>query len=258
MIDALPLFPISAMLIGLWSSVHCLAMCGGLAAAAGHRSRSSPIPIRSRAERGIELLAWQLGRIVSYTFMGSLAGAIGAGFLGLAPIEGIRHATMALANIFLIALALHLLRISRWVLYLEQVGSLIWKWLGPMASRSLTPAPIEGILPPPPLWVTMIRAAKIGVIWGWLPCGLVYTMLMTAAVTGGALSGGLWMLAFGLGTIPALWLASMTAGHLLSGPRADRFRQAAGLMILIFGLWGLARAVGLAPAGWLDAFCITP
>lgn len=256
MADALSLFPVSAFLVGIWSSAHCLAMCGGLAAAAGHRSRISPI--RSKAERGLELLAWQGGRITSYAFMGGVAGAIGAGFLSLAPIEGIRHVTMALANLMLIGLALHLLRISRWVLVLEQWGSVVWKWLGPLATRSLTPAPIEGILPPPPLWVTMGRAARIGLLWGWLPCGLVYTMVVTAAVTGGAVSGALWMLAFGLGTIPALWLASMTAGQLLAGPRADRFRQAAGGLILVFGLWGLARAVGIAPPGWLDAFCITP
>ncbi|MBM3375890.1 MAG: sulfite exporter TauE/SafE family protein [Betaproteobacteria bacterium] len=68
MADALSLFPLSAFLVGIWSSAHCLAMCGGLAAAAGHRSRISPI--RSKAERGLELFAWQWGRITSYAFMG--------------------------------------------------------------------------------------------------------------------------------------------------------------------------------------------
>lgn len=232
-------------------------MCGGLAAAAGQRSRISPI--RTRSERGMELLAWQLGRVSSYIFMGALAGAIGAGFLSLAPIEGVRHATMAFANLLLIALALHLLRVSQWVVRLEQIGSHLWKWLAPLAAKSLTPAPIEGLLPPPPLWRTMARAARIGLLWGWLPCGLVYTMVITASVSGGVASGALWMLGFGLGTIPALWLASMTAGQAFTqGPRADRLRQTAGLLILVFGLWGLARAVGLAPPGWLDAFCITP
>jgi sulfite exporter TauE/SafE len=207
----------------------------------------------------MELLAWQLGRVTSYTLVGTLAGAVGAGFLSLAPIEGLRHATMAFANLLLIALALHLLRVSQWVVRIEQLGAHLWKWIAPLAARSLTPAPVEGLLPPPPLWRTMIRAGRIGLIWGWLPCGLVYTMVITASVSGGAGSGALWMLGFGLGTIPALWLTSMTAGQWRAdGPRADTLRRAAGILILVFGLWGLARAVGIAPAGWVDAFCITP
>ena len=102
------------------------------------------------------------------------------------------------------------------------------------------------------------RAARVGALWGWLPCGLVYSMVLTAAVSGSALKGFAWMLAFGLGTLPSLFLASWASGLVLSGHRSDRIRQAAGLLIVSFALWGLARSLGLAPPGWLDVLCITP
>ena len=235
-------------------------MCGGLAAAAGHRSRSAPGLISPLA-RGTELLAWQLGRVGSYSLMGAIAGAVGGAFLAITAIDALRHGAMVLANLMLLALGLHLLRISRLITQLETQLGRLWRFIQPFAVASLTPSgpgPSEshGSLA---LSLTRIaRAARVGALWGWLPCGLVYSMVLTAAVTGSAFTGFAWMLAFGLGTLPSLFLASWASGLVLSGRRSDRIRQAAGLLIVSFALWGLARSLGLAPPGWLDVLCITP
>jgi sulfite exporter TauE/SafE len=97
---------------------------------------------------------------------------------------------------------------------------------------------------------------RAGAIWGWLPCGLVYSMLVTASVSGGAIQGAVWMLGFGLGTIPALWLTSMLSQSILSRLQSTSLRRTAGLLIVGFGLWGLLRLLGLIQVDWLDAFCI--
>lgn len=235
-------------------------MCGGLAAAAGHRSRSSPGLI-SPLSRWTELLAWQLGRVGSYSLMGAISGAVGGAFLALTALDTARHAAMVLANLMLLALGLHLLRVSRLITQLESQLGRIWKFIQPFAVASLTPS---GATQTPNQNATsamagrIARAARVGALWGWLPCGLVYSMVLTAAVTGSAWTGFGWMLAFGLGTIPSLFLASWASGVVLSGPRSDRIRQLAGLLIVSFAFWGLARSLGLAPPGWLDVLCITP
>lgn len=97
---------------------------------------------------------------------------------------------------------------------------------------------------------------RAGAIWGWLPCGLVYSMLITASVSGSAVNGALWMLAFGLGTMPALWMTSMASNRFTDQFRRSSVRKAAGLLIIAFGLWGLLRATGLIQVDWFDAFCI--
>jgi uncharacterized protein len=235
-------------------------MCGGLAAAAGHRSRSAP-GLLSPLARWTELLAWQLGRVGSYSLMGAIAGAVGGAFLALAAVDTARHAAMVLANLMLLALGLHLLRVSRLITQLESQLGRLWRFIQPFAVASLTPSgasQAEGQLSTSAMAGRIARAARVGALWGWLPCGLVYSMVLTAAVTGSAWTGLGWMFAFGLGTIPSLFLASWASGMVLSGPRSDRIRQLAGLLIVSFALWGLARSLGLAPPGWLDVLCITP
>ena len=252
--------PLPAFLLGLWYSGHCLMMCGGLAAAAGHRSRSAP-GLVSPPARWAELLAWQLGRVSSYSLMGAISGAVGGAFLAFTALDTARHAAMVLANLMLLALGLHLLRISRLITQLESRLGRVWAFIQPFAVASLTPSGAshtESLTSSTAIAGRIARAARVGALWGWLPCGLVYSMVLTAAVTGSAWTGLGWMLAFGLGTIPSLFVASWASGMVLSGPRSDRIRQVAGLLVVSFALWGLARSLGLAPPGWLDLFCITP
>jgi sulfite exporter TauE/SafE len=76
-------------------------------------------------------------------------------------------------------------------------------------------------------------------VWGWLPCGLVYAALAMAATTGSAINGGLTMLAFGAGTLPAVMGAGMLTGLLASAARKPHVRQAAGLLIILMAIASL-------------------
>lgn len=243
-------FPLSALLIGLWSTGHCLAMCGGLAMAAGQANRRQCNA--STSQRGMVLAGWQLGRVLSYTVMGLMAGAFGAFFLTQAPVVLIRQTAFVMANLMLIALGLHVAQLWSGITQLERIGQIIWRWVQPLATATLVPRTPGH---PRPIQETL-RALRAGAIWGWLPCGLVYSMLVTASVSGSAINGALWMLAFGLGTMPALWMTSMASHRFTDQFRKSVVRTTAGLLIVAFGLWGLLRAIGLIQIDWFDAFCI--
>ena len=242
--------PLSAFLIGIWSIGHCLAMCGGLAIAAGQTNRQNLN--NQRLQRGVELAAWQFGRVLSYTLIGLLAGAFGSFFLANAPVVFLREFAFILANFILIALGLHVAQLWSGIVQLERMGQLVWRFIAPLATATLVPQT--------PKRRHRLRqvgvALRAGAIWGWLPCGLVYSMLVTASVSGSAQNGAAWMLAFGLGTIPALWLTSMASDRAASYVQQPWVRKTAGLLIVAFGSWGLLRASGVITVDWLDAFCI--
>jgi sulfite exporter TauE/SafE len=93
-----------------------------------------------------------------------------------------------------------------------------------------------------------------GALWGWVPCGLVYSMLALAAASGGAAAGALVMVAFGLGTLPNLLAAGLAAQRVLAIRRQPWVRRCAGVLIVALGVIGLARIPGLSDAllaGWL-------
>jgi uncharacterized protein len=242
--------PISAFLIGIWSTGHCLAMCGGLAMAAGQANRQNLN--NTPLQRGIELTSWQFGRVASYAFMGAFVGAFGAFFLSAAPVAAIRDFAFIVANLILIALGLHVARLWSGIAQLERIGQVIWKLVAPFATATLVPQTPKHRNAAKQI----VNALRTGAIWGWLPCGLVYSMLITASVSGGATNGALWMLFFGLGTIPALWLTSMASNQAAQYLQNTIVRRVAGLLIIAFGLWGLLRITGLIKVDWLDAFCI--
>jgi sulfite exporter TauE/SafE len=230
-------------------------MCGGLAIAAGQNTRGGPGG--NRLTDGIQMLVWQLGRVGSYGLMGLIAGGFGGFFLSLGPVEVTQRIAMVLANLLLIGLGLHLARVSSTILILERMGQVIWQFIAPLAQKTLLPVRFDGVLPAPPVYADWLRSFRAGLLWGWLPCGLTTSMVVTAAVSGSASSGGLWMVAFGLGTIPALWATAMASSQLAGFIRHDRFRLTMGWLMIVFGLWGLARALNLITLPWFDAFCIT-
>ena len=230
-------------------------MCGGLAIAAGQNTRDGAG--RSHLADGTQMLVWQLGRVSSYGLMGLIAGGFGGFFLSLGPVEVTQRIAMVLANLLLIGLGLHLARVSSTILILERMGQVIWQFIAPLAQKTLLPVRFDGVLPAPPVYADWLRSFRAGLLWGWLPCGLTTSMVVTAAVSGSASSGGLWMVAFGLGTIPALWVTAMASSQLAGFIRHDRFRLTMGWLMIVFGLWGLARALNLITLPWFDAFCIT-
>jgi sulfite exporter TauE/SafE len=241
---------VSAALIGFWSSGHCLAMCGGLAIAAGEAQRR--VVTARGSQQALELFCWQLGRIASYGLLGLIAGGFGALVLSSIPVKLLREIIFIAVNLLLIGLGLHVARLYGGILVIERFGQKVWRLIAPLAATTLLPR----TQPPYRLSRQILSALRAGMVWGWLPCGLVYSMLMTASVSGGPIQGALWMIGFGAGTISSLWLASTLSYSTLSRLQSPFLRRLAGLFIAGFGLWGLLRIAGVIHLDWLDAFCI--
>lgn len=167
------------------------------------------------------LLAYNSGRIFSYALAGTLsAGALGALLELFGPDFGHRQLQW-IAALLMVAIGLYIAGWLPGLTRLEDVGALLWKRLEPFGRRLL---PVR----------TLAAALACGAIWGWLPCGLVYTMLLTAATQGGAVEGALYMMVFGLGTLPVLVGAGLLAGRLYMFSRRPYLRQAAGCCIILF------------------------
>lgn len=211
---------------GLASGVHCVGMCGGIVGA---------MSMGGKAGWGMHL-AYNSGRILSYVTAGAIAGALGAASLGL---EGQLPARMTLyfiANLMLVALGLYLLGITGALAFTERAGQALWRRLQPLTRRFL---PVRGIG----------QAFPLGLLWGWLPCGLVYSALATALAAGSASRGAATMLAFGLGTLPNLLLAGLLLARLNLFVRRPAVRTISGLLVLGFGIYGFFGLMRLS--GWI-------
>ncbi len=208
---------LTALLAGLFGSTHCVAMCGGIATSLG------AAPGARSPRRG---LLYQLGRLTSYMTAGAVAGALGAA-AGFAFAISSWSAVLRLGTavmVILIGLDISLGRgaIARWLRAPERWGSRLWRRLGFLRRLSLPAAPGR-------------RAFLLGVLWGWLPCGLVYSVLLAAAVAGGAGAGALTMLGFGLGTLPAMSALSLGGSWL---PRREGLAaRLLGAVLVACGVW---------------------
>jgi sulfite exporter TauE/SafE len=210
---------LSLFLVGWLGGVHCIGMCGGMVAA---MSLTAP---GGRAGLGT-LLGYNVGRLTSYAIAGALAGAIGASTLllkGFFPIELVLY---ALSNLMLILLGMYLGGWSRAVLWFEKKGSLLWQRLQPLL-KSILPVRHAG------------QAWLAGLVWGWLPCGLVYSVLVTALASGSAWHGAEDMLAFGAGTLPNLLAMGWFARSLQGFRQRPVVRYLAGILVAGYGVWGL-------------------
>lgn len=216
---------LSVLLVGFLGGTHCIGMCGGIVGALSLG--------QAGGSRWSLHLAYNLGRIASYGLAGLLAGAVGAAGSHLGEQWSLRLVLYVLANLMLVALGLYLLGATQALAWTERAGQGLWRRLQPFSKRFL-PARSPA------------QAFPLGLLWGWLPCGLVYSVLTTALVSGSAARGGAVMLAFGLGTLPNLLLAGLLAARLKDFVRRPWVRGIAGLSVLGFGLWGLLGAWRLA------------
>ena len=216
MTDLLPQL-ISALILGLLGGGHCLGMCGGLMGAL-----SLAIPAERRHQRLRLLVAYNAGRILSYTAAGLLLGLAGWA-LASGPL-----ATMlrSIAGLLLIAMGLYLAGWWSGLTRIEALGRGLWRHLQPITRRFM---PITNVP----------RALLLGGLWGWLPCGLVYSTLLWAASQGDALRSAALMFAFGLGTLPVLLATGLAAERLVGLLRRRGVRVAGGLLVMLFGLWTL-------------------
>jgi sulfite exporter TauE/SafE len=208
---------VSALILGLLGGGHCLGMCGGLMGAL-----TLAIPPEQRARRFRLLLAYNLGRILSYTTAGLLIGLAGWAVASSPAAMVLR----VIAALLLIAMGLYLAGWWSGLTRIEAVGRHLWRHLQPVASRLM---PVS----------SLPRALLLGAVWGWLPCGLVYSTLLWASSQGSPADSALLMLAFGLGTWPVLLATGMAAERLTALLRRRGVRMAGGLLVILFGLWTL-------------------
>ncbi len=227
---------IAVFLVGLLGGTHCVAMCGGIVGAL-----SVQMPGQSARQWPIHL-AYNLGRITTYTALGAFAGAIGSAGMLFGDVLPVQLALYVAANIMLILLGLYLTGLTQLLAPVERAGGVIWRRIQPFTARFL-PARTVG------------RALPLGLLWGFLPCGLVYSVLTTALVTGSAARGAGLMLAFGLGTLPNLMLAGMLFKRFRDLTRDSRVRMVAGLLVLGFGVFGLFQAPSLGGRLWGGVIC---
>ncbi len=208
---------LSALILGLLGGGHCLGMCGGLMGAL-----TLAIPAEQRARRFRLLLAYNLGRILSYATAGLLLGTAGWA-LSNSPAAMLLR---VVAGLLLIAMGLYLAGWWSGLTRIEALGRHLWRHLQPIASHLM---PVS----------SLPRALLLGAIWGWLPCGLVYSTLLWASSQGGPIDSALLMLTFGLGTWPVLLATGMAAERITALLRRRGVRIAGGLLVILFGLWTL-------------------
>lgn len=234
---------LSVFIAGLLGGVHCVGMCGGIVSALSLQRNQVRRAGSEKIGADIALhAAYNSGRIASYTLAGALAGMTGAGSVALAGPFPARQALYIAANIMLLVLGLYLAGIWRGLLQLERAGSLVWKQLQPL-SKNFFPV------------TTAPRAFMLGTLWGWIPCGLVYSMLVVALASGSAQNGALVMLAFGLGTLPNLLAVGVMAARMRTWFRYPAVRIAAGTMVAAFGVIGLLRAEHMSEVSLIAQIC---
>ncbi|MBK8400291.1 sulfite exporter TauE/SafE family protein [Propionivibrio sp.] len=203
-------------LIGLLGGTHCVGMCGGIVGALSMGAGSRPSLH----------LAYNAGRIVSYGAAGAIAGALGGASIAFSGQWPVRLVLYVLANLMLVALGLYLVGVTPALAFTERFGQKLWRHLQPLSRRYL---PARGVA----------QAFPLGLLWGWLPCGLVYSALATAMTSGSAWHGAGMMLSFGLGTLPNLLLAGLLSTRLQEYAARPIIRLSAGLLVMAFGIWGL-------------------
>ena len=204
-------------------------MCGGIV---GALTLGLPEDRRSGWRGTVFQLAYSLGRIASYTLAGALVGMLGMLLAAWLPVAAAQQALLALAGLFMVALGLYLAGWWEGLARVERLGGHLWRRIEPLGRRFM---PVR----------TPAQALVLGAVWGWLPCGLVYSVLIWAMSSGGALQGAGLMLAFGLGTLPNLVLMGLLAGWLTRFVRHTAVRRAAGALVVAFGVYTLWQAAGM-------------
>ncbi len=205
-----------AFLLGFMGSAHCLGMCGGISAALG----------AANAQRRFSLsLAYNIGRLLSYTLLGALVGTLAQGLsqplLQWLPqgAKGLR----SLAGLMVIAMGFYVAGWWRGLARLERLGGYLWRHIQPL-TRPLLPPKSAG------------SALLLGELWGFLPCGLVYSSLTWAAINADAIEGALWMAAFGFGTLPAMLAVAHGGSYVQAWKRRPAIRNAAALALIAAGI----------------------
>lgn len=216
----------AAFIVGLLGGTHCVGMCGGIVGAltAGVAEPAR----RSRLRMFVTQLSYNLGRISSYTLAGVIAGTLGRQ-AGLLELTGGFPLGRVIAGVIMILMGVYLAGWWHALRWMERAGSYLWKWIEPLGRK---------VIPVRQPW----QALWLGMVWGWLPCGLVYTALALALASGSGVNGGAIMLAFGAGTLPTLLTLGVTFDVAGRWVQDVRVRRVAGVLVILLGLLLLAIA----------------
>ncbi|MDP7591973.1 MAG: sulfite exporter TauE/SafE family protein [Litorilituus sp.] len=235
----------TAFIIGLLGSGHCIAMCGGIttmltSALAPHKyTASKQIQINEQhlatyhSKQSIQtklkvpskytlIVFYNIGRIASYSVIGAIVGftgSIAAKNMGM-PLAGLR----LFSAVFVILLGLYLGQWLMWLNRVEALGKILWQFISPLATKVIP------VASPP-------KAFSLGAIWGWLPCGLVYSTLTWALASGSVMSGASIMFCFGLGTLPALFTLSLSLNSIKNLLVKPTFRRTMAFMLIFYGIY---------------------
>ncbi len=209
-----PITLLMALTAGFLGSGHCLGMCGGIAT----------LPAAASSKTGIRVLLFNLGRLVSYALLGALVGLLGA---SIGDLFDVRQWSMILriaTGVVVILVGIYLLTGIRALLFGEKLGARFWAKIAPLAKRFSSQKNLG-------------QTWMLGMLWGYLPCGLVYSMLLAASVSGSPVTGAGVMVAFGLGTLPAMAGLGLAGSGLLVKLRQGQARRIAGVVLILGGLW---------------------
>ncbi len=221
MIDE-PLTYTAAFVVGLLGGAHCIGMCGGIM-----NALSFAIPEQQRTIRQVTpiLLLYNIGRIFSYTLAGAIVGLLGGYLQQMGSQVG--PALRIFAGLMLVAMGLYLAGWWRGLIHLEKLGGYLWKYLQPIGNRLMPVTKPQ-------------QAIVLGLIWGWLPCGLVYSALTWSATSMHWQQSALIMFCFGAGTLPAMILTGAFAHQVKMWIQKSSVRNIAALLVIGFGIWTMA------------------
>ena len=203
----------AALMLGFAASGHCLVMCGGISAALG-------LATAKRADgkpRTSLLIAYQVGRMLSYAIAGGLLGGVLGFIVGWLDEDAVRQGLRALSAVALVVAALVAFGALRDPG--SRVGRLVWPRLAPLGRRLL---PVTSVP----------RALGFGMVWGWMPCGFVYTVIVIAALEHDALQSATTMLAFGIGTAPAMIAVAFGARRAAGFAAGSTCKRLAGAVLM--------------------------
>ncbi len=221
--------------MGLAGSLHCAGLCGGIASSL---LLATEAPDGAPAARAATLLKVQLGRALSYTLCGAVAGSGGAAFAELIHLAGIQPMTRIAAACALVWTGCSVAGLAPSFAIMDRImASTFNSWPVAVTRRFQDPHPVV-----------------LGILWGFAPCGMVYAALLNAVLSGSSMAGAGFMAGFGLATIPAVATAAFgvtaLAGFGARLPRSN-LRAALGTALLALGLASLAE-----PGMSLSALCL--
>lgn len=206
---------ITALTIGLLGGAHCIGMCGGIMGAL-----TMAVEARNTARRASLIIAYNVGRISSYVLIAVVF------YLLVDRLESYFSLSImrSLAGFLLIAMGLYLANWWRGLVYLEKLGAHLWRLIQPLSKRLL---PVK----------TLSHASLLGFIWGWLPCGLIYSALVYSATASSVSNAAFIMFGFALGTLPTVLLGSFMAEGFSVFIKAKNVRNIMAICIICFGVW---------------------